>query len=171
MVSEIVNNYIIKEYREELHRKDIELGKRKETIDELVDQVKSLHSKLDLANENIIEAVRGVGKANNSIRGVQSKLDITANNSVPPEHVRGKDAETYAIYFCEQDEKQSLYVQCRARPHHLRRRIAELRDRYTNFREVISFKPVPNARTLASEFMSRTSPRWPDSGAWRRVQP
>ena len=169
MASKIINNYIIKEYKEELYKKDLELGKRKDKIDELLGQNNELlHrvgglekqngmllQKLDLANENIIEAVRGVGQANSSIRGVQSALDRTADSSVPREHVRGKDAETYSIYFCEQDEKQSVYVQCRARPYHLRRRVTELRTRYPNFREVISFKPVPNARTLASEFERR----------------
>lgn len=60
MVSEIVNGYLVKEYEEKLYQQDLELGKRKDKIDELLVEVKDLHQKLDLANENIIEAVRGV---------------------------------------------------------------------------------------------------------------
>jgi len=166
MVSRIVNNYLIKEYKEELYQKDVELGKRKDKIDELLDEVKGLsnsnqllHQKLDLANENIIEAVRGVNQANNSIRGVHSKLDRTADNSVPPDHLQPKDEETYALYFCERNGTQTTYTQCRARPFHLRRRVAELMAKYPNFREVVNFKPVPNARALASEYERRIQER------------
>ena len=118
-----------------------------------------LHQKLDLANENIIEAVRGVNQANNSIRGVHSKLDRTADNSVPPDHLQPKDEETYALYFCERNGSQTTYTQCRARPFHLRRRVSELMAKYPNFREVVNFKPVPNARALASEFERRIQER------------
>ena len=159
MVSEIVNNYLVKEYKEELYQKDVELGKRKDKIDELLDSNRLLHQKLDLANENIIEAVRGVNQANNSIRGVHSKLDRTADNSVPPDHLKPKDEETYALYFCERNRNQTTYVQCRARPFHLRRRVAELMTKYSNFREVVNFNPVPNARALASEFERRIQER------------
>jgi len=159
MVSKIVNNYLVKEYKEELYQKDVELGKRKDKIDELLDEVKGLHQKLDLANENIIEAVRGVNQANTSIRGVHNKLDRTADNSVPPDHLKPKDEETYALYYCERNGTQTTYTQCRARPFHLRRRVAELMARYPDFREVVNFNPVPNARALASEFERRIQER------------
>lgn len=162
MSSKIINNFIVKEYREELYRREVELGKRKEKIDELLDEVGGLKKqnelliqKLDLANENIVEAVRGVQQANSGIRGVQTKLDHTSENHVPPGHLQTKDKETYALYFCEQDEKTTTYVQCRARPFHLRRREAELKQKYPAFRIVVYFKPVPNARALASEFERR----------------
>lgn len=37
--------------------------------------------------------------------------------------------------------------------------MAELKDRFPNFRPVVNFKPVPNARTLASEFERRIQER------------
>ncbi len=109
-----------------------------------------------MANENIIEVVKGVHKANDGIRGVQCTLDSTVQQHVPSEHVRQKDSETYAIYFCRRNASESsTYIQCRARPYHLRRRVMSLKTRYPEFREVVSFGGVPNARTLASEFEKR----------------
>lgn len=168
-VSRIVNNFIVKEYQEALRRKEGENSKLEQLLEEsrqrqirIEDQLKEsrcnqkiMQKQLDLANENIIEAVRGVGEANRNIRGVQGTLNETAGHSVPPEHVQTKDSETYAIYFCRQDDDKAVYVQCRARPYHLGNRERELRAKFSQFRLAVSISPVPNARTLASEFERR----------------
>lgn len=161
-VSEIVNNFIVREYQQEISHKQDRIDELLIGMDHVIKQNEELHKKLDsankkldLANENIIEAVMGVNQANKNIRGVQNKLDDTADHMVPPTHIQKKDAETYAIYFCTRDNNKATYIQCRARPFHLTRRENELRLKYPQFRKVICFNPVPNARTLASEFERR----------------
>jgi hypothetical protein len=173
-VSRIVNNFIVQEYRDELRRKDKQLAEKdqengrldklgkelKEQNAQLMEQNRLLHAKLDLANENIIEVVRGVGRANTSIRGLHQSLGSTARQSVPAEHIHEKDIETFSLYSCGTDEKEDpVYVQCRARPSHLRRREKELQERYNTYRRIVQITPVPNARALASEFERRIQER------------
>ena len=124
-------------------------------LSEATEDRRELRKQLDLANENIIESLRGISQANSNIRGVQTTLDKTSSHSVPPEHVRRKDSETYSIYYTFQDEAGKHYIQCRARPFHLRRREKELQERFPLFRQVLAISPVPNARSLASEFERR----------------
>lgn len=143
------------EYKEELRRTKGEASQLERNVAELKEINLEMSRKLDLANENIIEAVRGVAVANRNIRGVQGTLNTTAGHSVPPEHIHKKDSETYAIYFCE----PNMYIQCRARPFHLSNRERELRDKYSGFRVAVAISPVPNARTLASEFERRIRER------------
>lgn len=166
-VSLIVNNFVVQEYRDELSRKNTELGQKQDKIDELLVEVKAvreqndvLNAKLDLANENLIEAIRGVNRADYSINGLQKSLKTTARQSVPSEHIREKDAETFALYYRGSDETENpVYVQCRARPSHLRRRERELQEKYPDYRRVVQITSVPNARTLASEFERRVQER------------
>lgn len=154
-VSTIINDHFVREHKLEIAKLNRELGIKQNTIDDLVMEVKDLHTKLDLANENIKEAVRGVNQANYNIVGVQNTLNDTSDRMVPSQHVYRKDSETYAIYYCHTHDGKHVYIQCRARPFHLRRRERKLRSQFSEFREVVCIPNVPNARTLASEFERR----------------
>jgi hypothetical protein len=150
-VSRIVNNMIVREYRETIREKTekidlleremkefiIESAKRDEEARRRDEEAKAandlLQAKLDLANENLLEAVYGVDRANRNIVGLHNKLDKTCDMYVPPEHLQPKDIETYAIFYCDHTDRGRVYTQTRALPFHLNRRIKELRDMYGGY--------------------------------------
>ncbi len=57
MVSDIVHTFIVREYQEELYQKDVELGKCKDKIDELINntkEVKIQNEGLKIQNDELI---------------------------------------------------------------------------------------------------------------------
>jgi hypothetical protein len=162
-VSRIVNDHMVRVFEEQMRQKDTKIDELLQEVknvrgenSELFKQNKILSEKLDLANENIIEAVKGIGKANRNISGVQQKLNITADNHVPRNHLAPKDIETYVLFHCGCNEDgTSVYVQSRTRPYFLKKRPKNLISKYGSCREVFRISPVPNARALASEFERR----------------
>jgi hypothetical protein len=158
----LLNEKIEKKFKEEERRHEESERRFRESerrYEETKISLEEAHRKLDLANENIIEAVRGVNRANNNTQGVQRTLDGAVETRVPFRHIQNKDTETYALYFCFEDEHGRHYTQCRARPFHIKNREKRLRERFPNFRRSAIIAPVPNARTLASEFERRVQER------------
>lgn len=151
-VSQIVNNYFLRQHREEIERQKVELGQKQDKIDELMIQnkeilakneqilselkeasctIKRMDYRLEVANENIIETL--------------DTLHVVSNERVPIPRMAEKEKEQLILLHIEGE----LYKAVRAQKRSVNKMIAVQQQKYDRAVTIVArFDSRPNAKEL-----------------------
>ena len=149
-VSYIVNNFIVREYKEQLRIKDtridellnevksqsLEIHQQTAQIQLLLAEVGDLSDKLDVSNENVVS--------------VLDKLGAVSQQSVPYERIPPRNRECFVIL--DQGQGELPYIAIRAQRYVCQQTIQRKRMQYPQLREVVFIEAQPNAREFYIAF-------------------
>lgn len=143
-VSDIVNDYLVREYRMELLRLQHSLGEKQDKIDQLLIQNDLLLKKVDkmdhrlaVANENIIETLDNLG--------------VVSNERVPIPRMAPAEREQIVLLNTDGTNYKVIRAQRRA----VRTAVRRQQDEFPNLRTVITLDSRPNARELWNAIRKR----------------
>jgi hypothetical protein len=154
-VSKIVNNFIVREYREQIRVKD-------DKIDELVSEVLALKKltekqsiKIDRQSDDIQTLVAGsnrleknLGVANENIVSTLRTLGRVSDRAVPLDRVLPSKKESFTVLDFNDPRLSVPYCVIRAQEVSTRNTVAAKRKQYPNLRVVVQYADHPNAREL-----------------------
>lgn len=146
-VSKIVNEHIIKEYRNTIRQKDDKIDnlekiiqeireEQKQTLkeisdksDKILDENKKVNHKLDVANENIIVSI--------------STLKQVSQQRVPMEKVPKQEIPELLIFYTDEKEEKPYRIH-RTQNKRSKFITKELREEFPNLRKILHFGKQPN---------------------------
>ena len=167
-VSKIVNEHIIKQYRNELRKKDDKIDnlekiiremreENRQALREIKEDNKQTHNKLDVANENLNVVTEKLDVANENLNVVTEKLDVANENivttieildnvaqqRVPFERIQPPEEPQIIIFYTDQKEEKPYKI-CRGQKRRINGIIRSVKEEFPNAREVVRMKRQPN---------------------------
>ena len=149
-VSDIVEEYIIKEYRDTIRQKNGEIDEMKQIIKELREKTDQVIDKLDITNGQLRQTNHKLDNANYKLDVslennlvVIDKLERVSKQRVPIELMSTPLEELLGI-FCSDEKEDYDYIVIRGQWRHLNQTLKSLKNRYPKLRELITFGKQPN---------------------------